>query len=101
MWIAAAVEGLNAAAEVEEPGGVTIEQDGVHCDVTAVRLGFEFEVGFELMALVEVVQGFDGLLERDGDEEAEGDGADMNPEIFPGMERVVGWVDFHARDVPL
>jgi hypothetical protein len=44
----------------------------------------------ELMAMMEVL---DGLLEADGDDEAEDDGGDMDEEVSPGIGGVVGGVD--------
>ena len=41
----------------------------------------------ELMAMMEVL---DGLLEADGDDEAEDDGGDMDEEVSPGIGGVVG-----------
>ena len=40
------------------------------------------------LAALESPVRLDGLLEADGDEEADGDGGEVNPEVFPG----VGWV---------
>jgi len=43
----------------------------------------------ELLAMMEVL---DGLLEADGDDEAEDDGGDMDEEVSPGIGGVVGGV---------
>ena len=61
-----------------------------------VAYAFGAQVGFELMALMAVVGVLDSLIEADGDEQAEADGAHVDEELFPGKDGVVGWVDFHA-----
>ena len=40
-----------------------------------------------------VVDGLDGLLEADGDDEADDDGGDVDEEVAPGVGGAVGWVD--------
>jgi hypothetical protein len=45
------------------------------------------------MQLMVTVQGFDTLLQADGDEEADDDGDDVDEEVAPGAGGVVGWVD--------
>jgi hypothetical protein len=61
----------------------------------AAEIGAELgtKVFFELAALVQVVDGFDSLLEADGDEEAYRDGGDVNDEICPGVFGLVWDVD--------
>ena len=58
-------------------------------------MGFFTKVGFETMPLVQVNQSFHRLFKADRDEEAAGDGAEVNPEVFTGVDRFVRWVDFH------
>jgi hypothetical protein len=55
---------------------------------------FGAEISFELVALMAVVDGFDGLFEADGDEQANDDGGDVDEEVAPGAGGVVRWVDF-------
>jgi hypothetical protein len=42
---------------------------------------------------VSVVDGLDGLLQADGDEQANTDGGDVDEEVFPGVSGGVGRVD--------
>jgi hypothetical protein len=57
----------------------------------AVKIGAELvaEVFFEMVALVEVMEVFDGLLEADGDEETYRDGGDVDDEVCPGVFALV------------
>jgi hypothetical protein len=48
---------------------------------------------FELDALMVMVDGFDGLLKADSNDEADDDGGDVNEKVAPGMRRVFGWVE--------
>jgi hypothetical protein len=54
---------------------------------------FGVEIRFELVKLMAVMDGLDGLLKADGDEQAEDDGGDMDKEVSPGAGSVVGGVD--------
>jgi hypothetical protein len=48
-----------------------------------------------------LVNELDGLFESDGDEDPEGDGADVDEEVGPCVGRVVGRVDVdHAEQRP-
>ena len=47
-----------------------------------------------------VVEEFDGLLETDGDEQAEDDGGDVDEEVASGVGCFVGRVDVEHRVVP-
>jgi hypothetical protein len=40
-----------------------------------------------------MMDGFDSLLEADGDKQADADGSDVNEEVFPGVGWRVGCVD--------
>ena len=40
-----------------------------------------------------MVEGFDGLLEGDGDEQADADGGDVDEKVAPGVGRLVRRVD--------
>jgi hypothetical protein len=51
------------------------------------------QVFLELVALVTVVDGFDGLFQPDRDEEAEDDGCDVDEEVAPCGGGMVGGVD--------
>ncbi len=59
----------------------------------AVEFVVDAEVFLELMALVAMVDELDGLLETDGDDEADDDGGDVDEEVFPGVGGFVGRVD--------
>ena len=52
---------------------------------------------FKLLSLVAMMQGLNGLLEPDGNEKAYRDGRNVYQEIFPGVDRRVGCVDFEHR----
>ena len=65
----------------------------------AAQVGAELgtKVFFELVALVKVMEVFDGLFKADGDEEAYGDGGDVDDEVCPGVFGLVWDVDIeHA-----
>jgi hypothetical protein len=72
--------------------GVGDVADGLALD-EEVALGFHAHLLVELGALAAVVEGFDGLLEGDGDEEADADGGDVDEEVSPGVGGGVGRVD--------
>jgi len=76
-----------------DPGALALEADEVTFGEVEIALGFVVELGFELMALMVVVESFDGLLQGDGDEEADADGGDVDEEVAPGVDGFVGWVD--------
>ena len=52
----------------------------------------------ELIAMVKVL---DGLLEADGDAEADNDGCDMDEEVAPGVDRGMGSVNVDHRGLLL
>jgi hypothetical protein len=54
---------------------------------------FVVKVFLKLMALVTVMDELDGLFERDGDEEADDYGDDVDEEVAPGACCMVGGVD--------
>jgi hypothetical protein len=62
-------------------------------DDLQVLFGFIVEVFLKLMALMAVVNGFDGLFEAYSDEEADDDGGDVDEEVAPGGGGVMRWVD--------
>ncbi len=62
-----------------------------------VALALAAEVGDELFSFEVVVDGFDGLLEADGDEQADADGGDVEEEVLPGVSGLVGWVDVEHK----
>lgn len=51
----------------------------------------------ERCALVAVIDGLNGLLERDGDEQTDDDGRNVNEKVFPGMDRLVRSVNIEHR----
>jgi len=74
----------------------------VAVDVGAQEDDVAFGLGAHLLhqhlSLVAMVEGFDGLLEADGDEQADADGGDVDEEVAPGVGGFVGWVDVeHGR----
>jgi hypothetical protein len=73
--------------------GLEVLHFEVAVDDLEVLLGLVVEVFLELVALVTVVDEFDGLLEGYGDEEADDDGDDVDEEVSPGAGGVVGRVD--------
>jgi hypothetical protein len=65
----------------------------------AVKVGAQLVVEgfFELVALMEVMEALDGLLEADGNEQAYRDGGDVDDEVFPVVFGLVWDVDIeHA-----
>jgi hypothetical protein len=54
-----------------------------------------------MVTLVPVVDGFDRLLQTDGDKKADDDGRNMNEEVAPGVSRVVRRVDVEQCLNPL
>ena len=50
-------------------------------DEFEILFGLDVHLLFEILALVMVVDGFDGLLEADGDEQTDADGGDVGPEV--------------------
>ena len=74
-------------------------ESNLSTDEVEVLLGFDVHLTFEVLALVVVVEGFDALLEADGDEQAYADGGDVDEEVAPGVGGVVGRVDIeHCED---
>jgi hypothetical protein len=55
--------------------------------------GFVVEVFLKLVALMTVMDVFDGLLDAYGDAKANDDGGDVDEEVAPGVGGVMGWVD--------
>jgi hypothetical protein len=53
------------------------------------------QVFFELVALVQVMKFFYALLQTDRDEQPGGNSAQMDPEVFPGMEGMMRCVNVH------
>jgi len=58
-----------------------------------IALSLRAHVLGEGVTLMAMMDGFDGLLEADGDEQADDDGGDVDEEVAPGVGGVVGWVD--------
>ncbi|MGD0649410.1 MAG: hypothetical protein ABR971_15605, partial [Acidobacteriaceae bacterium] len=88
---------LGGVQELGELLGVEIapalgDSDVLEGDVYVAE-AFRVEVGFELVALVAMMQRLNGLLEADGDEQANADGGDVKKEVAPGMSGGVGRVD--------
>ena len=77
--------------------GVPVEEDlvaggcvgGVLQDLAMLCV----ELFEEFLALMMPVDGFDGLFEIDGDEQADADGGDVDEEVAPGVGGGVGRVD--------
>jgi hypothetical protein len=62
-------------------------------DVAFVVASIALEGNLQFMALMVMMEILDGLLEADGDEEADDDGGDVDEEVAPGVGGGVGWVD--------
>jgi hypothetical protein len=54
------------------------------------------QVLLQLVPLMDVVDLLHALLERDCNQQADRDRAQVDPEISPAMHRAVWWVDFHG-----
>ena len=65
----------------------------VALDDILVVPGLGAQIRFQLMALAAVAESFDGLLEADSEEEADGDGGDVDDEVLPGVDGLVRGVD--------
>ena len=92
-WAGVAASAASAAWAACSNQGSRVAHVEVAGDDVAVVDGLGAQVGFEGDALVAVVEGFDGLLEADGDEQADDDGGDVEEEVAPGVGGVVGRVD--------
>jgi hypothetical protein len=93
-------------AEIFESVKIILEFRGLPAPDT--RILFEvFAIVADLRAqglaglphLAVMVNGLDGLLEADGDEEADDDGGDVDEEVAPGVGGVVGWVDVEHGEI--
>jgi hypothetical protein len=62
-------------------------------DARDAYLGLVVQVLEELLTLVMMVDELNRLLETDGDDEADDDGGDVDEEVFPGVDGLVGRVD--------
>ncbi len=62
---------------------------------------FGVEVFVQLVELMAMVEVFDGLLEADGDEQADDDGGDVDEEVFPSVGGFVGRVDVEHEVAPV
>ena len=89
------LESMDAGVEIAVASGRVLELRGHELEIA---LGLLMHLIFEVLALMVVVQGFDGLFEADGDEEADADGGDVDEEVAPGVDGFVGSVDVeHGR----
>ena len=67
-------------------------------DQVEILDGLDVHLLFEVFALMVMVDGFDALLEADGDEQANGDGGDVDEEVAPGVGGGWGgWTSSIAR----
>jgi hypothetical protein len=85
--------GLEGGQDGMMPGGLLEVAIDVGVQEADVALGFKAHLLHKDVAFVALVEGFDGLLEGDGDEEADADGGDVEEEVAPGVGGCVGWVD--------
>ena len=71
----------------------------LECFFIALQVGFEnaSHLVFKLLSLVAMMQDLDTLLESDGNEKAYRDGRNVYEEVFPGVDRRMGCVDFEHR----
>ena len=74
---------------VTEFGG----EANLRTDQVEVLHRLDVHLAFEILALMVMVDGFDALLEADGDEQADADGGDVDEEVAPGVSGLVGRVD--------
>jgi hypothetical protein len=65
----------------------------VELDQLEIALSFVVQLHFELVALMVVMNSFDGLFEANGDEQTNADSGDVDEEVLPGGGGVVGRVD--------
>src|SRR5215472_2490398 len=65
--------------------------------VVTAEIGAEFfaKMFFELITLMKMMEVLDCLLEADGDEEADGDGGDVDEKVGPGVFGFVRDVDIN------
>jgi hypothetical protein len=84
---------------VEHLGAVIAEVSDTSDEELTILLAFLLEGFSQLLHLMSVVEVFNGLLEADGDEEADDDGGDVDEEVFPGVSGFVGrvYVEHIAR----
>src|SRR6202011_5175231 len=66
-------------------------------DISPIRLSISLECCCQLLALVAVVQELDSLFKADGDDQANEDGGNVNQEILPRMDGLVGSVRIKHR----
>ena len=71
-------------------GDLRFEPGDRVADQGQVVVGFDVQLFGEADDLIVMVDGFDGLLEADGDDEADDDGGDVDEEVFPGVRRFRG-----------
>ena len=77
----AGAAGGDGGLELDSVGADVCEPAEVHGVAAQIDAEFVAQVVFELVALMKVVEVLDGLLEADGDEEADGDGRDVDEEV--------------------
>ena len=63
----------------------------------SLRTWSDAELFAEAGSLVMAMEGFDGLLEGNGDEQADTDGGDMDEEVAPGVGGVFRGVDIEHK----
>jgi len=94
------VGGAGVVAQLADDGDVCLHTDGIFAEVGEV-FGEELLVFGDLVmdviagfgSEVAVVDPFDGGLEAERDEKADGDGGDVEEEVAPAVDGLVGWVD--------
>src|SRR5581483_7454696 len=73
------------------PGG-----EGSIADVQVVALRFSMQGSLENVSAVDAVHPLGGGFQTERDHEADADGAEVDPEVCPGMQRVLRRMDVHS-----
>jgi hypothetical protein len=90
---------LESGQDGTVPGGFLDVAIDVGMKEADVAFGFNAHLLNEGVSFAAVVDGFDGLLEADGDEQTDADGGDVDEEVAPGVGGVVGWVDVEHGEI--
>jgi hypothetical protein len=98
---------MGVFTKVEEDGEIGYKLPGPIADVdhgfvvaAMVLLALDAQSFAGLRDLVTVMEELNGLLDGDGDEQANYDGGDVEEEVAPGVGGVVGRVDLEQGETP-
>ncbi len=75
------------------PGDVSSVDLLVDLQVLHAELSFGAQVFAEVIPLMTMMEELNSLLESDGDEQANDNGGDVDEEVAPGVNRMMGWMD--------